>query len=359
MSNPSHSATALYQDYLDAGRLQPDPQQLELLPVLDQLVQQLNHPVQRVSWRNVSVWRGEQGAAVPKGLYLHGPVGRGKSMLMQLVFDATTEQHKRRVHFHPFMEELHHRIHHARPPRNMDLMLHVAEQLLAEVRLLCFDEFYITNIADGMLLGRLLEALFQCGVTLCVTSNWAPENIFQDGINRGRVLPFIDILRRHVQEVALDRGSDWRRCSASQTEEKRRPLDIFTHLAGQDPDPKPITLRHMTVETIGAEQGVYWFDFDSLCARSIGRAEYMELCRLAKIVILSGIPPLSADMADYAMRFIVLVDLLYEHRIALHTCGTTNLDQICTEGPAAFAFQRTLSRIHELGNMAALSGNSP
>ncbi|MBF0459829.1 MAG: cell division protein ZapE [Magnetococcales bacterium] len=347
---------------LAQGIINKDPVQETLLPLLDQVVTDLNAPVQRVPWRGVEVWRAPTThiptAHVPvtyvpatHGVYLYGEVGRGKSLLMQMIFDSVSVTEKRRVHFHPFMEELHQRMHHSRPPKNVDWMLYVASQLSAEARLLCFDEFYITTIADGILLGRLLEALFYCGVTLCATSNWAPDHLFQDGFNRSSVLPFIALLKKRIHVCELGHGVDWRRQTPPSDKAAATPEGLFTHLTKSRPHPTSILLRHVPVPVQGMANGVFWFEFTELCSRTLGRAEYMNLCNQARAVIISGLHKLSADGADMAMRFVVLVDLLYEHQIPLQIYSHLELEEICQEGPAAFAWRRSVSRIHELSRL--------
>ncbi|MBF0627106.1 MAG: cell division protein ZapE [Magnetococcales bacterium] len=338
---------------VENGLIQRDPVQESVLPLMDQVAAAVRQPVHRVPWRGVEVWRGEQGDLPDvRGVYLHGDVGRGKSLLMQWLFDSVPISEKRRVHFHPFMEELHHRLHQAKPPGGVDLVLHVASQLSGEARLLCFDEFYITTIADGVLLGRLLSALHHCGVTLCATSNWAPDHLFQDGFNRASVLPFIERLKSRIQVCELGHGVDWRRRVPG-------PINGLTHSAeehfarmtGCRPAPSSIVLRHTTVPVQGMEKGVFWFGFEALCNAMLGRAEYMSLCSHAKSVIISGIPGLTAEDADAAMRFVVLVDLLYEHRIPLKVHGHVALEEACLDGPAAFAWRRSVSRVHELSRL--------
>ncbi|MBF0611118.1 MAG: cell division protein ZapE [Magnetococcales bacterium] len=336
------------------GRLQHDIRQEGMLPLLDQVAEELNQPVQRIAWRGVDVWRLESGDPPPHGVYLYGDVGRGKSLLMQMIFDSVSIHEKRRVHFHPFMEELHHRLFHAKPPKNVDLMLYMASEISAQARLLCFDEFYITTIADGVLLGRLLEALFKCGVTVFATSNWAPDDLFQDGFNRGRVLPFIELMKKHVHVCELGLGVDWRRQNGTTNSQVLPPADhLFSRLAGCPPTPTSILLRHTPVPAHGMENGVFWFGFEELCSRMLGRAEYMNLCGQAKSVIISGLPRLTADGADAAMRFIVLVDLLYEHRVPLQVYSHVDLAEACLDGPAAFAWRRSVSRVHELSRYTA------
>ncbi|MEO5345309.1 MAG: cell division protein ZapE [Magnetococcus sp. YQC-9] len=338
---------------VEQGLIQRDPLQEAILPLLDRVAEAARRPVHRTLWRGVEVWRGVDGE-IPdvRGVYLHGDVGRGKSLLMQWVFDCVPIAEKRRVHFHPFMEELHHRLHRAKPPAGVDLVLHVASQLSAEARLLCFDEFYITTIADGVLLGRLLSALHHCGVTLCATSNWAPDHLFQDGYNRASVLPFIDRLKSRIQVCELGTGVDWRRrVPGAHNAATRTAEEFFSHLTGAHPAPTSVELRHVNVAARGVENDVFWFEFKALCNTALGRAEYMNLCNRAKAVIISDLPGLEPDDADAAMRFVVLVDLLYEHRIPLRVHGYVAVEEACLEGPAAFAWRRSASRVHELSRL--------
>ncbi|MBF0624247.1 MAG: cell division protein ZapE [Magnetococcales bacterium] len=341
------SPRELYEERLFSGGLLSDPDQMAVLPQLDALVALLNRPARREDWRGVPVWRPVDGSPPPRGLYMFGPVGRGKSMLMQMVFDAVGFQEKRRVHFHPFMKELHQRLHVTTPPPGVDMMMWIASDISEEARLLCFDEFYVDNIADAILLGRLLEALFKCGVTLCGTSNWAPEDLFRGGFNRQSFMPLLKILRNNIEEVDLARGADWRRAIPGEPlpKEPATPREMFRKWAGEDPGVVGVTLRHTGLTALGGSRGVYWFDFQTLCAQSLGASEYMALTEMARGVILSDLPQLGPATANAAMRLILLVDLLYEKEIPLRTFSATELDKLCTEGPAAFAFKRTVSRI--------------
>ena len=326
--------------------LKADPAQQSILPQLDALAQAMAQTPTRTTRKGVAVWQWVEGP--PKGLYLHGPVGRGKSMLMQLLFDGIPMAEKRRVHFHPFMEELHHRMHHTKPQNGVDLMLQVASDISAEARLLCFDEFYVTNIADAMMLGRLLEALFACGVVLCATSNWAPDNLFQDGHNRGHFMPFIGLVQKNVQVIDLAEGTDWRRSGKGAL----NTVDAKAHfkaLGGKATKAATLTLNGYEVVAHSYSNKIGWFDFGELCGNTLGRGEYMDLCRQVKGVVVSDIPTLNEGSADAAMRFVVLVDLLYENRIPTRITAQQPLEETCTHGPVAFAFARTLSRLHELG----------
>lgn len=344
-------ASQLYQSCLQDGLLQADADQSALLPPMDALVIALAIPVQRLEWRKVKVWRRLDGSPPAKGIYMSGPVGRGKSIMMQMVFDAAPLEEKRRVHFHPFMEELQKRMHIAQPPNGVDMVLNMASEISAKARLLCFDEFYVTNIGDAILLGRLLEALFQCGVTLCTTSNWAPKNLFQDGYNRLSFLPFLDILTKNIRICTIQQGIDWRR-NAEKKPAATDPYadEKFAYWATNLANPATVEFAQMSVAALGVGEGVYWFDFQELCARVIGRMEYMELCKMARAVIISDLPQLGLmeNSVDAAMRFVILIDLLYEHKIPVRIFSNCDLDDTCPKGPAAFAFQRTISRIYSL-----------
>ncbi|MBF0184035.1 MAG: cell division protein ZapE [Magnetococcales bacterium] len=340
----------VWQKALAAARIERDPVQEQTLPLLDQVVNQLAKPVHRTVWRGVEVWRGLlESQPTMRGIYLHGDVGRGKSYLMQLIFETVPIAEKRRVHFHPFMEELHQRLHQAEAPANVDLMLFIASQIAQQARLLCFDEFYITTIADGVLLGRLLESLFLCGVTVCATSNWAPDDLFQGGFNRNSVLPFIALIKKRILICELTQGKDWRRQAAIRSGCTLLSADqLFVRLSNSPPQAMTVTLRQSPVAVLAMADGVFWFDFLALCSSMLGRAEYIFLCKQAKIIIISGLPRLTCDDADIAMRFVVLVDLLYEQRIPLRVYSAIPLEDVCHTGEIAFAWRRAVSRVHEL-----------
>jgi cell division protein ZapE len=325
MSLPSE----LYQQQVSKNILKQDEAQASILPLLDGLAQQLN----------------TQTSQPAKGLFLCGDVGRGKSMLMQLLFDAVDIKAKRRVHFHPFMEEMHERMHTTKVEGNEDIISSIAQDIAKDAQLLCFDEFYVTNIGDAILLGRLLEAFFKCGITLCATSNWKIEDLYQDGYNNSLFQPFIKIVQQNMQEVVLDSPTDWRRKKV-----KKATNSLTDWLEKQTEwQPAHITLLKNKVPLANWQKNIAICDFKNMCETHIGRSEYMALCEKAEGVIITDIPKLDIHKADSAMRFVVLVDILYENHIPLHVTSEHDLETICEEGPVAFAFQRTLSRIAELG----------
>jgi cell division protein ZapE len=339
-----------YQEKIQNGTLRPDTDQEAALPVLDSFIAELHLPIERKIWRRVEIWQGANEAQTPKGLYLFGPVGRGKSMLMQMVFDAVNFEEKRRVHFHPFIEELQQRMHKIKPTPGIDVMLQVASEISKEARLLCFDEFFIDNIQDAMILGRLIKYLFKCGVTLCATSNNGPEGLFKGGFNRTLFLPLLKDLQNNINELDLGNGSDWRREDgvAAIKHKHKTPYEMFYHLTNSQPQLNRITLGNKTITANGNDKNILWFDFTALCTQSLGAPEYFDLCKNAKAVIISDIPTIDETKTDAALRLITLIDLLYEFKIPLRTFSKVEIDKICTQGPAAQSFKRAVSRIFAL-----------
>jgi cell division protein ZapE len=347
-----------YRENLQNGTLKPDSDQEAVLPVLDEFVHKMHLAVEKKTYRRVEIWSAIHGVGIPRGIYLFGPVGRGKSMLMQSVFNAVAFKEKRRVHFHPFMQELQQRMHDTKPTHGIDIMLQVASEISKEARLLCFDEFFIDNIQDAMLLGRLLEYLFKCGTTLCATSNNGPEGLFKGGFNRKRFLPLLADIQANIHELDLSHGADWRRRDEpTSIKPGETPDRLFTLLTGKAPIPRQIVLDRMLVTAKGGSLDIYWFDFFSLCEQQLGPAEYMDLSQKAQAIIISELPALDADNSDAAMRLIILIDLLYELKVPLRIFSSVELEKVCTTGPAAFPFRRAVSRIFSLMRLEMAKGS--
>lgn len=362
----THPPRAQYQTLCAQGVLQPDLLQQHAVETLNNLYLRLLHsPLVlreadgKLCWQpNAPVIKPEDA---PFNVYMFGTVGRGKSMLMDIFFNSLPTPFKRRVHFHAFMEELHQRMH-TLPKGAGDPVHRVAMAIAKQAQVLCFDEFYITNIADAMLLGRFMEKLFACGVVVVCTSNWAPKNLFFDGHNRQRFQSFIRMIEGHMHLVDLEHGTDWRRAGgddlpkvfSSQKADTFFILeDIFKRQSGAaalSTTPVPVVLAHTPVPAVQCAAGVVWFSFDVLCAQHLSRDHYLELSEQFQSVILSGVPLLPEHMADAALRFITLVDILYEHKKELILSTDAPLFHLCPIGDAAFAFQRTISRVVEMQN---------
>lgn len=332
---------AAYQKQLDQNGYLPDAAQAAALVRLQNLVAALQADT----------------ATPPKGVYLHGPVGRGKSWLMEMFCEAVTLP-KRRVHFHAFMQELHARLHATTTRPGQDLMQVVASQLAGEATVLCFDEFYITNIADAMLLGRLFQALFQQGVIVVATSNWAPDDLFQGGMNRDRFMPFVKQMLKMMDVVDIGAGRDYR-LRGRQGEVDALPPYYIVHGPKLSAAPQLQVLFEEFATGAEAplppdlpckkrEGRAAWFTFADLCDKSYGREQYLELMRVCDTLVVEGVPVFTPAEADSALRFITLVDICYEHKRRMIVSAAAAPSRLCPQGDAAEPFKRTASRLMQL-----------
>ncbi|MEK0082598.1 cell division protein ZapE [Benzoatithermus flavus] len=353
------------QARIASGELRADPLQLAAAERLDRLAREL------ASWRPAArssggssllglfVRRSEPEPPAPKGVYLHGDVGRGKSMLMDLFYEAAPTEPKRRVHFHAFMLEVQRRLHALRQDGNRpDPLKVLAAELAKESRLLCFDEFHVVNIADAMVLGRLFEGLFEQGVVVVATSNWPPRRLYENGLNRDRFLPFIDLLLRKVDVVALEGPVDYRLQRLRDMPVYHHPLgaeatarleQVFRTLAdGEEPKAEEISVGTRRLVVPKAADGVAWLEFADLCERALGAADYLALTERYHTLILNGVPLLTPDKRNEARRFMTLVDALYERRAMLFVAAEAPPERLYASGDGAFEFQRTVSRLMEM-----------
>jgi cell division protein ZapE len=294
------------------------------------------------------------------GLYLVGDVGRGKSMLMDLFFAAADVPRKRRIHFHAFMQETHRRVHDWKQanPQGTDPIPPLADVLAEEAILLCFDEFQVNDIADAMILGRLFEALFERGVVVVATSNTVPDDLFRGQPGRDAFLPFIAILKDHLDVLVLDAKRDYRRARSDAGHSWHVPPDAaaeaalgqaFGHLA-EGALSKPVTLHVMgrDLRVPRAAGGVARFDFAELCAENLGAGDYLAIATHFQAVVLDNVPVLTPENRNEARRFINLIDALYDHRVKLVASAATGPDALYPSGDGALAFQRTASRLVEM-----------
>lgn len=362
------SATAIlaaYQARLNAGQLRRDPAQERVLERLQGLADALGRSTPRGLLARFGLGSRSRPADAPAGIYIWGPVGRGKSMLMDLFFEIAPVAKKRRVHFHAFMLEVHERLHRRRQaliekgaPPEADPIPPFARTLAAETRLLCFDEFQVTNIADAMILGRLFETMFDSGVTVVATSNRAPDDLYRNGLQRDRFLPFIAMLKQRLEVLVLAGDEDYRLA-------RLRDISVYVSPLGRMADEKladafarltdgaagaPRTLRTQGRDVIVPRwaEGVGWFSFVDLCARPLGAADYIAIAEHCHTVIVSDIPKLGFERRNEAMRFVTLIDALYEHKVKLICSAAAMPGQLYTEGDGAFEFERTVSRLMEM-----------
>lgn len=301
----------------------------------------------------------------PKGLWLYGPPGRGKSQLLDMFMASLPQPNKRRVHFHAFMAELHRRMN-AMPPAPLearhkpDLIGILAAEIASEASVLGFDEFYLTNLPDAMFLGRLMQALFKQGTVVVATSNWALPDLFQGGLNRDRFTPLLKLLEANLEPVDLNNGLDFRIHGKPQL--KGNGEGASTYLIVPDGESAEAHLTVMFEEyadgptspalpflhTRRRQGRALWATFREFCDKPLGRSEYQQLATSFQTIIIEGIPQLTAAEADSTLRLTTLIDILYEQRCRLIVSAAVPPHQICTTGPAAQVFQRTASRLVEL-----------
>ncbi len=350
---------ARYRAKRRAEKLVADPAQALAAERLEALCQRLTD---YEAHRRNRGWRARFGlarrAVPPRGLYLHGEVGRGKSMLMDIFFAAAPVAEKRRVHFLGFMADVHRRIH-ARREKKGDPIAPVAAAIAAETTLLCFDEFQVNDIADAMILSRLFTALFEAGVVVVATSNLAPDDLYADGLQRARFLPFVELLKQRLDLFELDGGRDYRRMRLSGRQVYFTPADAGAHEAlriafadltdGAEARPATLTLpgREMTVPRVAT--GVAWFTFDELCAsQDFGPADYLTLAHEYHTVILEAVPRLAPHQRNEAKRFNTFIDALYDVHGRLIVSADGPPDALYPQGDGSIEFHRTVSRLIEM-----------
>lgn len=354
---------ALYEERIHDSGLTRDPAQIEIAARFDTLATALN------KWRPSSrglfgMFNGNAGTA-PKGLYVHGGVGRGKTMLMDLFFDHVPFKSKRRLHFHEFMAETHDRISDARQASKGDPIPAVATAIAAQGRLLCFDEFHVTDIADAMILGRLFEALFADGIVLIATSNVEPRELYKNGLNRNLFVPFIKMLEANLDVLHLDAAEDYRMLKLAGRPLYFTPADpsareqmdeIWQSLTGVDSgETAELVVKGRRVIVPEAASGVARFDFKDLCEAALGANDYLSIARTYHTVLIDNIPELGPARRNEARRFINLIDTLYDAKVGLAVSAATEVDSIYKEGDGQFLFERTTSRLIEMRSAAYLA----
>ena len=336
-----------------------DPAQEKAVAALDQLQARLlaaPHP---------SLWRRLLGQPAPavKGLYLWGGVGRGKTWLMDCFYDTLPFKDKVRLHFHRFMHEVHATL--KQLPGERDPLAKVSERFRARGRVICFDEFFVSDITDAMLLGRLFEHLFARGVTLVATSNAPPDELYRSGLQRERFLPAIRLLKQHTQVLNVDGGTDYRLRHMrgtelfyvpAGTEAEAHLAAVFERLAGhRAAETGPLMVNDRPIETRRHVDGVAWFGFQAICEGPRSQEDYIEIARSFHSVLLSDIPELTRDTEDAARRFIALVDEFYDRRVKLAASAALPLASLYQGKRHSFEFQRAQSRLTEMQTQEYLS----
>jgi len=292
---------------------------------------------------------------IPRGLYFWGGVGRGKSFLMDGFYACVPFKRKRRLHFHNFMQEVHAGLRALK--HEEDPLAKVAAQIAEQTRLLCFDEFHVSDIADAMILGRLFSFLFEHGVILVATSNYAPDDLYPNGLQRQNFLPSIALLKAHLDVVNVDGGNDYRMRTLEQARTYLTPLNadsraelakIFQSLSTADDLPRELEIEGRVVHAEHHALGVIWFTFDALCGGPRSQTDYLWLARRYHTVIMSDVPKLTAKQASEARRLTWLVDVFYDYRVKLLISAEVQAEAIYTEGSFSNEFFRTASRLTEM-----------
>ena len=293
--------------------------------------------------------------AVPRGLYFWGGVGRGKSLLMDAFYATVAIRRKTRVHFHAFMRDVHDEL--ATLKREPDPLATVAARIAHKWRLVCFDEFHVSDIADAMILGRLLNALFGHGVVLVLTSNYPPSGLYPNGLQRQNFVPTIKLIERELDVVEVDGGTDYRlrtlehvrcyHCPAGADADAALDAAFEQVRAGPDENPR----LHIEGRSLAARKragSAVWFDFGTLCDGPRSQRDYLELAREFAVLVLSNVPRMTAEMGDRARRFTWLIDILYDHRVKLIVSAAVPPEALYVDGPHSREFPRTVSRLTEM-----------
>jgi len=359
------SPLARYQQALEKGEFQPDAVQLDAMTRLDGIYQALTR-VQPVSAQpakglfgklNKLMGKGKAEApAAARGLYMWGGVGRGKTWLMDMFFQAIPGERKQRLHFHRFMLRVHQEL--TELQGQSDPLQIVADRFKSETDLLCFDEFFVSDITDAMLLGTLMEALFARGITLVATSNIPPDDLYRNGLQRARFLPAIEMIKQHCEIMNVDAGIDYRLRTLTSAHLWMTPLNddtskemerMFVALAGVARSDKPVLeINHRSLPTQGMAEGVVAMDFKTLCGEGRSQHDYIELSRRFHSVLLYNVPVMIYKTEDQARRFLALVDEFYERHVKLVVSAEASLFEIYQGARLKFEYQRCVSRLQEM-----------
>ncbi len=346
------SVQQVYERELQQRGYESDPAQLRAVASLERCATDWSHyKSKRSNSLKKMIFRPE----IPRGVYMYGGVGRGKSFLMDCFFSAVPIERKTRLHFHEFMREVHRELRELQGTVNpLDVL---GQRMAQRYKLLCFDEFHVADITDAMILHRLLDALFKHGVGFVTTSNFKPDDLYPGGLHRDRILPAIELLNSRLEVINVDNGTDYRRQTLEQVDLYITPngadadaklSQTFERLAEiQDEDPV-MTIEARQISAKRRAGGVVWFDFKTLCGGPRSQNDYLEIASQFHTVILSDVPHMPVRMASEARRFTWLVDVLYDRRVKLVLSAAVPAEELYTEGPLSHEFPRTVSRLTEM-----------
>jgi cell division protein ZapE len=299
---------------------------------------------------------------IPRGVYMYGGVGRGKSFLMDCFYGAVPLKRKIRLHFHEFMREVHRELHELQGTVNP--LDELGKRISKRYRLICFDEFHVADITDALILHRLLIALFENGVGFVTTSNFCPDDLYPNGLHRERILPAIELLKAYLEVLSVDNGTDYRRRTLEHVKLYHTPLspqaeaemtDTFNRLAESQDETPVLQIESRQIRAKRKAGGAVWFDFKTLCGGPRSQNDYLEIASQFHTVLLSNVPHMPVRMASEARRFTWLVDVLYDRRVKLIMSAAVAPESLYTEGPLVHEFPRTVSRLNEMQSMEFLA----
>ena len=345
-----------YEDSLGRDGHERDAAQEEIVDLLYELQQGLTENRPQRAWRRFFS-RADQDSGDPvPGMYIWGGVGRGKTFLMDLFFETLEIEQKRRIHFHRMMHEVHERL--TSLDDIEDPLDKVAEAIARETLVLCFDEFFVSDIGDAMILGRLLDGLFRRGVTLVTTSNSAPDELYDEGLQRQRFLPAIELLKTHTRVARMGSGVDYRLRLLQQAGTYLSPDDDAARIrlqrffdesaSSQIRSDSALEINGRDVRARRCAKGIVWFEFMDICDGPRSQNDYIEIARWYPTVLISGVPRLNHDSENQARRFIALVDEFYDRRVKLMVSAATVADSLYQGERLQFEFDRTVSRLIEM-----------
>ena len=342
----------LYEQALAERGYQADAAQLAAVDALERCE---NAWIDYKARRSNAITRALRHPPLPRGVYLWGGVGRGKSFLMECFFQSVPLLRKTRLHFHEFMREVHREL--AELKGTPDPLDELARRMSRKHRLICFDEFHVADVTDAMILHRLLAAMFEHRVSIVTTSNFPPDGLYPNGLHRERILPAIALLNDRLEVLNVDAGTDYRRRTLEQARLYLVPAGpvadaeleaTFVRLAESRDEPPVLNIEHRQIRAIRRAGGVVWFDFRQLCAGPRSQNDYLEIASRYHTVLLSNVPEMPPRLASEARRFTWLVDVLYDRQVKLVISAAVPPERLYTEGPLAHEFPRTVSRLVEM-----------
>jgi cell division protein ZapE len=342
----------LYEATLAERGFRSDPAQLRAVAALERCE---NEWADYKARRRSAIAKLLVRPPIPRGVYMYGGVGRGKSFLMDCFFRSVPLTRKTRLHFHEFMREVHRELQDLKGTVNP--LEELGRRIARRFRLICFDEFHVADVTDAMILHRLLQALFANRVSIVTTSNFHPDELYPHGLHRDRILPAIEMLKARLELVDVDAGTDYRQRTLQQIEMWHRPLGddaeaamerAFEQLAEARDEEPVMQIEHRSLRAVRRAGGVVWFDFRTLCGGPRSQNDYLEIASRFHTVLVSNVPQMSPRLASEARRFTWLVDVLYDRRVKLIVSAAVAPEELYTEGALAHEFPRTVSRLHEM-----------